>query len=710
MPHPSTLSPLLNLLLTLSLASGLPAQSLWRPTHPLLSPAAADLAVSAASDPNPVGVFMPLTYAFTITNHGPDASPMVTSVITLPAGVRVASLPVDCAGQNIITCTTMALNPTAQAIYTLALTPTMVGLFTTTVAVTTESDANPANNFSAPLIQVQGPSLSLTPTALSVTQQAGTTTTQTLTLTNNGLGLLTWRLGEHGLEQAPVAPIPSAVLYNNGPIVNQPGAGAGGADASVVQNLALGMTVQGANHGALVNYRVTDQFTVPAGAGWYLENILFYAYQTGSGTNSPITAINYRIWDGRPDLPNSAVVYGDTFTNRLITTTWANIYRVSQTSLTNVQRPVMRSSAQAGVFLPPGTYWLDWQSDGILIAGPWVPFITINGQATTGDAYQWISDLGRWVPLTDTGTSTHQGLPFVLTGKTCAQNLLWVNANLTSGNTPYGQQSTLTLSFDSTGLQVGQTYTATVCVLSNDAAQPVVDVPVSLTIVPTFGVALAPSVAAQSADPGAAVTYTLQLANTGNATDAYTLSLAHATWPTTLSPTVIGPLGAGASVAVAVQVTVPTTASASLSDLALVTATSQGDGAQVATATLTTTANAIYGLSLAPPAQAQTAYVGETLTYTLALTNTGNGFDSFNLSVSGSVWPTTLTPTTLGPLAAGASALVNLTLTIPLTATHNQTNILTVTAASQGNGSVSTSSVLTTTAGLYQRYLPFIKK
>ena len=39
-----------------------------------------------------------------------------------------------------------------------------------------------------------------------------------------------------------------AVLYNNGPLVNNPGGGVGGADESVVQNTSLGMTSWGLGH------------------------------------------------------------------------------------------------------------------------------------------------------------------------------------------------------------------------------------------------------------------------------------------------------------------------------------------------------------------------------------------------------------------------------------------------------------------------------
>ena len=92
----------------------------------------------------------------------------------------------------------------------------------------------------------------------------------------------------------------AAVLYDNGPLVTHPGGGAGGADASALQT-ALGMTTYGFGHQVTANNRVADDFTVPAG-GWSIDDIVFFAYQTGSGQTSTITSVNYRIWDGVPGL------------------------------------------------------------------------------------------------------------------------------------------------------------------------------------------------------------------------------------------------------------------------------------------------------------------------------------------------------------------------------------------------------------------------
>jgi hypothetical protein len=203
------------------------------------------------------------------------------------------------------------------------------------------------------------------------------------------------------------------ILWDNGPVVNSPGTGAGGADESMLQNNSLGMSALGFGHQKLDGYRVADDFTV-SGTGWQIDSITFFAYQTGSTTTSTMTEVNYNIWDGSPNDPGSSIVFSDTVALTAgANTVWSNIYRVSETTSGNSDRPIMESSVNPGIFLAPGTYWLDWQADGTLSSGPWAPPITINGQATTGNALQYTT---AWNPAIDSGSGTQQGFPFIITG------------------------------------------------------------------------------------------------------------------------------------------------------------------------------------------------------------------------------------------------------------------------------------------------------
>ena len=104
-----------------------------------------------------------------------------------------------------------------------------------------------------------------------------------------------------------------------------------------------------------------------------------------------------------------------------------------------------------------------------------------------------------------------------------------------------------------------------------------------------------------------------------------------------------------------------------------------------------------YSLTLTPPTAALSGNPGSTVTYTLRVTNTGNCADTFTVVVRGNAW-TTNAPATVGPLAAGDGADLQVTVDIPATAANGDYDTATVTVTSQGDNTKSDSSTLTTTA------------
>ncbi|HRF16419.1 MAG TPA: T9SS type A sorting domain-containing protein [Bacteroidia bacterium] len=202
------------------------------------------------------------------------------------------------------------------------------------------------------------------------------------------------------------------LIYDNGSIVNQPGAGAGGADVSSLHD---GLSSFGIGHAVSSGYRVADDFIIPAGQTWTIDSIVFLAYQTGSGNTSTMTEVNCAIYDGAPDV--GILVFGDQSTNMMQNTYFSNIYRTTETTFTNTDRPVMRN-----VIVPPsawslsaGTYWLDWQTNGTLTSGPWAPPLT-NANTITGNGMQFDATNSVWGPCNDGGTLTQQGFPFEIYG------------------------------------------------------------------------------------------------------------------------------------------------------------------------------------------------------------------------------------------------------------------------------------------------------
>lgn len=124
------------------------------------------------------------------------------------------------------------------------------------------------------------------------------------------------------------------LLYSNGDIVTNPGAGAGGADVSNTLGDLIGATCN------TEPWRLGDGFSVTGVCGWTIHKIRLYAFQFNSGTTSTLTFATVRIWSGAP-WAGGQLVFGGAAgtTNRL--TVWTNIYRTADNACTNTQRPIM---------------------------------------------------------------------------------------------------------------------------------------------------------------------------------------------------------------------------------------------------------------------------------------------------------------------------------------------------------------------------------
>ncbi|MFO7680897.1 MAG: choice-of-anchor J domain-containing protein, partial [Chloroflexota bacterium] len=306
--------------------------------------------------------------------------------------------------------------------------------------------------------------------------------------------------------------VPPTVLYDNGPFITSFGDGPAGSDVSLLQNVSLGLTTLGAGVQFLdpgPHNRIADEFEVTTPGGWTVNNVVFYGYQTGSTTTSSFTGVNYRIWDGPPNDPNSNIVFGDTATNRFEYTAWAGAYRYAENAIGNTTRPVMQIVGESGIHLMPGTYWLDWQLAGTIASGPWQPPITIIGQNTTGNAMQMLA--AGWTPFVDGGAGTPaQGAPFQLWGETVCDNpsdVSWISLDPDSGMTEPGEASEVEVTLDSTGVPAGH-YVAYLCLNSDDPSNELIVMPVHMTVTETAYLRVA-HLAPFAMDPGTAVTVTL---------------------------------------------------------------------------------------------------------------------------------------------------------------------------------------------------------
>lgn len=248
------------------------------------------------------------------------------------------------------------------------------------------------------------------------------------------------------------APAMAQVIYNNGRMAADPvplGTGAvsqsgvaapAGTQWSEVQNNAGNMTESNTVAGFSIftnaaltsDFRGADDFTVPAGQTWEITGADFYAYRTGNNiTTSPFGQLNFQIWNGRPGDGGSSVVFGDTTTNVLATSTFSNLYRVFNTvvpppgTAPGTTRPIWENHANvAGLSLPAGTYWIDWgyrmTTDTFTSFTPSVTAVGDRSGGVIGNARQ--SNLGAWADVIDAGNpatapDVAQDLPFRLHGR-----------------------------------------------------------------------------------------------------------------------------------------------------------------------------------------------------------------------------------------------------------------------------------------------------
>ena len=211
---------------------------------------------------------------------------------------------------------------------------------------------------------------------------------------------------------ARLAPLGASLLDERSQLITHPGAGAGGADESRLQNITLGMGTLGYTVNNGNNQRLADDFVIPAG-GYTVTSFTVYAYQTGSTTTSTFNSMVVRIWNGAPNLPGSSVVFGDTTTNRMTSTAFTNIFRVQENTSGSTSRPIMAITA-SGLSIPlaAGTYWIEYGLTGTLASGPFAPAKSILGQTNTGNALQF--NVTGWTStLTDVGPI---GLPLTIDG------------------------------------------------------------------------------------------------------------------------------------------------------------------------------------------------------------------------------------------------------------------------------------------------------
>lgn len=232
---------------------------------------------------------------------------------------------------------------------------------------------------------------------------------------------------------------PAAIIYDNGPLATGATSRSGTAAPSgqwsevsydygstTATNTTIGVGCQLIS--TTTANRCADDFNVPVGQTWTINQVILFAYQTNSSAN-PFVGVNLQIWRGRPGDVGSTVVFGDTTTNRLASTTDAGFFRISNSGpptntvpgTTRIVRQINANVSPAAV-LTAGNYWVDFQFDAGA-SGNFAPPVTITGtRGVPGqNARQFVSSTSTWGDIFDAGNPATeidipQDMPFRLDG------------------------------------------------------------------------------------------------------------------------------------------------------------------------------------------------------------------------------------------------------------------------------------------------------
>lgn len=321
-------------------------------------------------------------------------------------------------------------------------------------AILTEQAAmSPAQHLTI-AVKTQPPTIAVAPASLSSEQLTNTTANVPLTVSNVGGGTLTWTYNAAGVI--------------NGSVWDQPKQSTGG----IVSTFSV------ADNGG--GFTAAD-FQVTGAASSVIRKLKVFGFDNGSmlASQPKITWSVYSDASGKPS--------GNPDTGAGSAPVWTADLAPTATGVTITGTgDIALDLAAAGqtLSLPAGNYWLNVYATYSASIGSGAPrWNWSQGTQKAGPALLTGTQFGvaDWTALTDLGV-TWPDVAFSIEGDvTCGAS--WLSVSPTGASNAAGTSTSVTATFDSTGLAEGD-YSATACFDSNDAANPLVTVPVTLHVGP----------------------------------------------------------------------------------------------------------------------------------------------------------------------------------------------------------------------------------
>jgi len=210
--------------------------------------------------------------------------------------------------------------------------------------------------------------------------------------------------------------------------------------------------------------------------------------------------------------------------------------------------------------------------------------------------------------------------------------------------------------------------------------------------------------------------WTVRVSNLGNTDDAFTIDWNDAGIPAgwnlnfdASESMVTDSISWNGFYSFEVVLSVPSDASAGDVATFSMSAASNGDNTQTATQDFTATVNQHYGVSLSVDSESKENAPGQTIDFIYNITNTGNGPDTFNLSVAGpAVWNPALS---VNDISVGAVSSGQFTLTVTIPSDRDagaSSGNITVTVLSSDGESSANSIVSVSTIHVYDIKLNYV--